>query len=239
MMLRPSGLLCPAPLPRGFPHSSVKGGGSLMPAVVRVAGGGGGVTTIISDTFPDTADLNNRLASPTDVPGTRWGIQALPPSDPGGDGVFVDTNPGTKLQPALTAGLALIDAQHSDGTVQVTATESNVNDVEVLFRVDSYAFNEFWWAMWDLVAQTFFLQKLVGGVPTTVSSISAADLGVGTRIIKVVLNGNSIVATIDGGHQITANDSALATNTVCGFGAGQQNSASNQESFANFKFTTP
>lgn len=193
-------------------------------------------TTIIRDTFADNVELNGRLAAPVNVPGSHWVVD---PGIPGGlDAQIVGFGAGTQLQAGVTSAQGQIDCQHSSGTVQCGVSTGNNNDIQVVFRSDAPSDN-FWQASWDVVAQTFSLQKLVGGVFTGNVASTSVNLSLGTHTIKVILNGNSIVATIDGAHQISAIDSDLAGNTFMGFAAGNSDSNSNGETFTNFKFTVP
>ncbi len=185
----------------------------------NVAGGGGG-TVIVLDNFTaaDGTNLNGRTPSPTNTPGNNWAQ---------GSGSWAAQSNRAR---AGTNGINILalDCETGDGTITVTVRRNATSsDQAVFFRgVDA---SNFWIADLRASDNTFKLFKCVSGsytAPGGTDSVSKTFSANTDYVLQVILNGNSISATVDGGSALSVTDSFAATATVHGLwdshGSGAQ-----------------
>ncbi len=159
----------------------------------------------IADSFartPSATSLGTADTGDTWTPGGSavWGIS--------GTGAYLATASGS-VNLAEATGAA-------NGQITFTAPVGSAsNAVGVAFRGDGTNSN-----VWEVLPVSGFgvwaLVKVVGGTQTTVGVSAASTCCTANQVATVTFNGSSIKVAIDGVTQITATDSALASNTKVG-----------------------
>jgi hypothetical protein len=116
-----------------------------------------------------------------------------------------------------------IDSGRADMTLTASLTTGTVNtgagigtQFDLVFRFQD---SSNYWLLQSVSGSSgnqFNLIKQVAGVFTTVSTTSFTPASSTGYALKVVCSGSSITATVNGGHTLTASDSALSTKTGVG-----------------------
>lgn len=120
---------------------------------------------------------------------------------------------------ANAANVAYIGAGKSDGTFQVTATDSispNDNAGIILRWVDA---NNYINLTLDGFSNIALLQKVVAGAATTVASAASTFVQTAAQVLTVVASGSSYVCKLNGTTLFSTTDTALNTATGSGLTA--------------------
>lgn len=169
-----------------------------------------GSTTLILDQFTGTnaTAIASHTISPTNTPSASWAagegsceIQGNKMRATGGSISSANSNSGV-----------------SDGSVSVTVNRSGNSDMAAMFRyVDA---NNYWLADLQVAGTdgtgTFSIYEKTSGSYTERAHIAKVFTVNTDLVIRVVLNGTSIVATVDGGSSINYTSSVRQTATKHG-----------------------
>ena len=128
-------------------------------------------------------------------------------------------------EPALNR--AEIDLSWENHYAQIQQTASTYAIV-VCCRMDASAQTYYRFrAQWN--TDQVWLEKVVAGTPTILAGPTAATQG-STTVLRLEVNGTSLVGKVDGAEAITVTDSAITTGTRTGFGSSSSGS-SNSDNF--------
>ena len=167
---------------------------------------------IIQDAFTDTngTGLASHTISPTNTVGAAWTV-------PSGT-VDIQSN-RARATTVAGYGWGILDSSHADGTISVVVRREDTDELYLVFR---YTDTSNWWGLaWNSADSTVRLYKVVGGSASEPFGSTTKTFTINTDYtMQVVLSGNSISATIDGGSTLGGSDSFNASATRHGFIAG-------------------
>lgn len=174
-------------------------------SVTNNVGGGGGV--LVLDNFTDTnaTALSAHSIAPTNTPATSW------TNDEGT--LEIQSN---KARPSADTGVrsSSVNAAVADCTITVVVRRGNLGDGGIKFRQQDSA--NYWIADFLSSTNTFKLYEKNAGTYTERAS-TAITFTVNTDYtMQVVLSGNSIIATLNGGDTISFTSSSFASQTKHG-----------------------